>query len=457
VTSPDGLFSARYRWTTIGASALVFLGAFETLAVTTIMPIISSDLHGESLYSVAFSATIVAGIIGMVAVGQWSDRSGPTAPLLASIAVFLLGLLLSGTAGTMNVFVAGRFLQGLGAGGINVALYVVVARLYPAALHPRVFGAFAAAWVLPSLIGPPFAGIVAGAASWHWVFLGVGVLVVVASAAIVPAIRELKKVPSSADATPNRWAIPLSIVVAVGVLAISLGGEAARDFAWLVVLVSIPVIVLAVRPLLPPGSLIASPGLPAAIAVRAIVAASFFSVEVYLPFLLTADYGLAPWLAGLILTVGAVSWAIGSHVQGTLTTSHAVIIRLGAACMSVGIAVQFITALFLLSPVVAAAGWLVAGFGMGLVYPRLSTLVLAHSARHNEGFNSAALSIADSTGAAISIAVGGLIFIACGATSGMGFAAVLGFSTLISLLAVPVARRVRDVEVRANSSGKMGA
>jgi hypothetical protein len=130
------------------------------------------------------------------------------------------------------------------------------------------------------------------------------------------------------------------------------------------------VIVLAVRPLLPPGSLVASPGLPAAIAVRAIVAAAFFSVEVYLPFLLTADYGLAPWLAGLILTVGAVSWAIGSHVQGTLTTSHAVIIRLGAACMSVGIAVQFITALFLLSPVVAAAGWLVAGFGMGLVYPR---------------------------------------------------------------------------------------
>ncbi len=457
MTSPVGLFSAKYRWTTIGSSALVFLGAFETLAITTIMPIISADLRGESLYSVAFSATMVAGVIGMVAVGQWSDRSGPTPPLLASIAIFLLGLLLSGTAGAMDIFVAERFLQGLGAGGINVALYVVVARLYPAALHPRVFGAFAAAWVLPSLIGPPFAGIVAQAASWHWVFLGVGVLVMIASIAIVPAIRELRTVPSSTDATSRRWAIPLSIVAAVGVLAISLGAEAAPQFAWLAALVAIVIVVAAVRPLLPAGTLLARAGLPATIAVRAIVAAAFFSVEVYLPFLFTVNYGLAPWLAGLILTVGAVSWAAGSYIQGRVEASHEAIVSIGAVSLSVGIAVQFVTALLLLSPLIAAGGWLVAGFGMGLVYPRLSTLVLAYSGRHNEGFNSAALSIADSTGAAIAIALGGLIFTAFGATTGMGFAAALGLSTAIALLAWPIARRVRPSEATRVASDKMGA
>ena len=146
-----------------------------------------------------------------------------------------------------------------------------------------------------------------------------------------------------------------------------------------------------------------------------------------------------------------------SHIQGRVEASHEAIVSIGAVSLSVGIAVQFVTALLHLSPFIAAGGWLVAGFGMGLVYPRLSTLVLAYSGRHYSGFNSAALSIADSTGAAIAIALGGLIFTAFGATTGMGFAAALALSTAIALLAWPIARRVRPSEATRVPSDKMGA
>ena len=61
----------------------------------------------------------------------------------------------------MPVLVAGRLVQGLGGGAITVALYVMVARVYPAALHPKIFAAFSAAWVIPSLVGPFAAGVVA--------------------------------------------------------------------------------------------------------------------------------------------------------------------------------------------------------------------------------------------------------------------------------------------------------
>jgi MFS family permease len=58
----------------------------------------------------------------------------------------------------MAVLVTGRLVQGFGGGALTVALYVAVARWYPARLHPMVFVGFSTSWVLPSLIGPFVAG-----------------------------------------------------------------------------------------------------------------------------------------------------------------------------------------------------------------------------------------------------------------------------------------------------------
>ena len=143
-----------YALTTVGSWSLVFLAAFESLAVTTIMPIVTEDLDGRALYSLAFAATIAAGVVGMVVAGGWADSRGPAMPLLTAIGLFAAGLIIAGTAGSMGVFVAGRFLQGLGAGGQTVALYVLIAKVYPPVTHIRIFGAFASAWVLPSMVGP---------------------------------------------------------------------------------------------------------------------------------------------------------------------------------------------------------------------------------------------------------------------------------------------------------------
>ncbi|MBT2476013.1 MFS transporter, partial [Microbacterium sp. ISL-103] len=167
-------------WVTVGAVALIFLAAIEALAVTTVMPIVSEALDGRALYAVAFAGTLATSVIGMVAAGAWADARGPRGALYAAVSLFIAGLLLSGLAVTMDQFLIGRLVQGLGAGGQTVALYVVVARLYPPHLHGRVFAAFAAAWVVPSMIGPFLAGAVAEYLDWRWAFLGVAVLTIVA-------------------------------------------------------------------------------------------------------------------------------------------------------------------------------------------------------------------------------------------------------------------------------------
>lgn len=448
-SAPMSIFSPELIWTTIGAFALIFLGAFETLAVTTVMPTISRDLDGQSLYSVAFSSTLAASVIGMVLAGQWSDRTGPARPLIAAMAVFTLGLLVAGFAGTMEIFIVGRFLQGLGSGALIVSLYVVVARLYPSVLHPKIFGLFASAWVLPSLIGPPLAGVVAENISWHWVFFGVVILVAGAAAAILPALRVLLGQPaSSAEKQSGGRAIVWALVAALAVIGISVGGEREGALAWPLALGALAIAVVSLRPLLPIGSLSFRRGLPATIVLRGLFAAAFFSTEVYLPYLLNERYGLPAWAAGLILTVGAVSWALGSALQGRLpdTVSHSKVVVIGAVFVSVGIATQFITAFFLLPLWFAAAGWLVAGAGMGITFPRLSTLVLSHSSVRDQGFNSAALSIADAAGGAIAIAFGGLVFAAAGGLeNGSGFVAALALAAVLAAASIPVAMRVRTL------------
>ena len=77
---------------------------------------------------------------------------------------------------------------------------------------------------------------------------------------------------------------------------------------------------------------------------------------------------------------------------------------------------------------------------MGLVYPRISTLVLSYSTEGNQGFNSSAMSISDNVGGATTIAFAGLLFVSF---AGNGFVAAFVLTTVIAVLAVPLAFRVR--------------
>ena len=447
----EGIFGTRFLWVTVGSSALVFLAAFESLAVTTIMPLISRDLDGAALYALAFAGPLSTAVIGMVIAGNWSDRSGPILPLYLSIALFACGLLVAGSASNMTVFVAGRLLQGLGSGAMTVALYVVVARLYPPALMPRIFASFAAAWVVPSLIGPFVAGFVAALWSWHWVFLGVVVLVIAATAMLTPATRMLRLQPLTRTST--RWnpgRIVWALLAAVAVLGINIAAETGGVAAVLLPLAALAVAVVAVRPLLPRGALVSRRGLPTVILLRGLASASFLGAEVYLPYLLVEQYNFSPTFAGLALTGSALSWSGTSWLQGYLgdRLRPATGMSVGMWLVLAAVVVACASAAFTLHPAVIILGWLVGGGGMGLVYPRTSVMTLAFSRPAEQGFNSSALSISDSLGAAISLALIGVVFGALtrlgatGVATSVAFAGSFGIAVLFAIVAVCVARRV---------------
>ncbi|WP_308929619.1 MFS transporter [Arthrobacter sp. SLBN-112] len=447
-----GIFRPPYFWVTVGTCALVFLAAFESLAVTTIMPLVSRELNGGSLYALAFAGPLATGVIGMVGAGNWSDRRGPALPLYASVALFVAGLLVAGTSVSMPMLVTGRLVQGFGGGALTVALYVLVARFYPGTLHPRIFAAFSAAWVVPSLVGPFAAGVVAQVFSWHWVFLGVVGLVIPALAMIVPVLRGLDA-PGSNDGPEERvppWApgrLGWAALAALAVLGLNLSADVSIPaFPPAKALLAVAAVVLAlaaVRPLVPAGTLRARRGLPSVILARGLASASFFGAEVYLPYLLIDQYGFPPTLAGVTLTGGALAWAGAAAVQGRMgpRLPHRRAVRVGSLMVLVAILLALATAGLHWPAAVAIAGWVLAGGGMGLLYPRLSVMTLALSSKENEGFNSSAMSIADSLGGALSLAATGIVFAAF-TTTVQSFAGVFAFTAALGVAAVLVAPRV---------------
>ncbi|MFH8252465.1 MFS transporter [Microbacterium sp. B2969] len=433
---PPSVWVAPYVWVTVGAVALIFLAAIQSLAVTTVMPVVSEDLDGAALYAVAFSGTLATSVIGMVAVGAWSDRSGPVWPLTTSVALFVAGLIVSGLAPTMGVLVVGRLIQGLGTGGQTVALYVVVARVYPPALHGRVFAAFSAAWVVPSLVGPFLAGAVTEYLHWRWVFLGVAGLTVVAFTMVATRLWGMPldtEHPSTARIAPR---LACAVAVAAGALGLSLAGELG-EWAWVAVVASVLVLVFASKPLLPRRTLRAGRGLPSVVLMRGLIAGALFGAEIYVPYLLIDGYGFSPTWAGLGLTAGALAWAVAADVQGRtgdrLGNSRIAII--GTAQLAAAMVVAALTAALHLPPAVIIVGWALAGSGMGLMYPRLTVLTLAYSTPQNQGFNSSALSISDSIGAATSIAAMGLLFTALTGTDA-AFPAVFVLAAVLAALAL---------------------
>lgn len=439
-------------WVTLGAVALIFLAAIESLAVTTVMPVVSEALDGEALYAVAFAGTLATSVIGMVAAGAWSDARGPRGALYAAVSLFLIGLVVSGVAVTMHQFLIGRLVQGLGTGGQTVALYVVVARLYPPHLHGRVFAAFAAAWVVPSMVGPFLAGAVAEYLHWRWAFLGVAVLTALAFAMVAVRLRGVDLghgVPQDRRVVSTR--LVLAVVVAALAVLIGFSADMPPAVGWPVSLLAIVVIGVVLLPLLPRRTLRAGRGLPSVVLMRGLAAGAFFTSEAYLPYLLIERFSFSVTWAGLALMLAAFAWAGASALQGRFgeRLGNRRISAISLSLLLTALLCVLVAAVWGITPLLVIFGWAFAGGGMGLLYPRLTVLTLAYSTESDQGFNSSALSISDSTGAAVVIALAGLAVASLGGGAG-AFSIVFVFCAgLVLLAAVPGFRLGRAAEQTA--------
>ena len=103
-------------------------------------------------------------------------------------------------------------------------------------------------------------------------------------------------------------------------------------------------------------------------------------------------------------------------------------------------------------PALAMASYVLAGAGMGFGYPRTSVAMLDASTDRDRGFNSAALSIADSLGAALALSVSGVVFGAAERAEIDPFGGVFALAILVGLAGTFAAGRTAEVSRAAAAS-----
>jgi MFS family permease len=444
-SAQTGLLSPPYRRLIVGVLMVSTFIAFEQMSVAAVLPAVLRHLGGVDLYGWVFSAFMLGQVVGIMLAGLAVDRIGTSRPLLVAGVGFALGLVVGGTAASMMILVLGRAIQGLGAGVIVVTLNSAIGRGLPEELRPRAFAAMAVAWVLPSIIGPAVAGIVAQDYTWRAVFLGVVPAVVIGLVIAVPALAacdaSTPPVASAATDVRTRWRQTLCLAAAlVGGVALTLSALGSQYIAVVVLVgaVGVAILTVSIRRVLPSASAGPLADQRRAMIVGGLAAAAFFGVESFLPLALTSIHHRRLAEAGTVLTVAAVAWTAGSWAQ--VKTRD----RLGSRSLCViGLLLIAAGALGVLSldwPQtpwwVAYVAWTLAPAGMGVITTTTTVVVVSDSEDGAVGEPVAGLELLVTLGTAISAGVGGAA-LAWSVRSGHGGATGLrGFDVLAALAAL---------------------
>ncbi|QIX26443.1 MFS transporter [Nocardioides sp. JQ2195] len=230
--------SGRARLLLVLASIAVAFAAADTYVVVLALP----EMMGTAKIPIAElqrAAPIISGfLLGYVAmlplIGRIADLRGRVPVLVMSLVVFAIGSLITALAYDLPSMVSGRFLQGVGGGGLVPATLALVADIYPAERRGLPLGVVSGVQELGSVLGPLFGALVLAFAPWQFIFginLVAGVLLALAIRAAAGAH------PAQEDsAPPGRpdWIGMLAAVVALGAAVVTMmrPGALQRDLTW---------------------------------------------------------------------------------------------------------------------------------------------------------------------------------------------------------------------------------
>jgi MFS family permease len=397
------------------ATATVSLGivlfAFNAFVVATALPSAVSDLGGRAWIAWATSLYLILSIVTGASAAAAMHRLGARRLFVLAGLIFLAGTLIAAAAPNMALLLVGRALQGAGAGFIESGCYVLIPRLFPPRLIPRVFGVEAVAWAVAAFGGPALAGLLTATLSWRAALL-VSVPLALLFLILVPrVVREGER----AETVTGLPLLPLAGVAAgMGLILVSDGaGTPGLKLATLALGFALFAAVVrfdrhARAPLLPPGAF--GFGHPAGLGlwITLMMPVAQAAGTVFLTYALQMLWHYSPFASGLAATVLALSWSGVQTLAASRPWPRMRLVIAGTLFMAAGEGAMAL-AFGLTQPALMILAQVLIGAAGGSFWGALSQIVMESAAEAHRSTTSGLLPSVLSTGYGIGAALCGLI------------------------------------------------
>ncbi|MGD6833119.1 MDR family MFS transporter [Sutcliffiella halmapala] len=351
----------------------MFMAAVEATIVSTAMPAIAADLGGFSLYSWVFSSYLLMNAVTVLIYGKLSDLFGRKPILIFGIVVFLIGSILCGMAGSIEMLIVFRFIQGFGAGAVMPIASTIVGDMYTKEERAKIQGYLSSVWGISAILGPAIGGLLVQYVSWRfvfWVNVPLGILAIIGLLLYLHEGIEKKK--HSID-----YAGAGLLFVSVSSLMYVLVEGGVR-FEWtsmpIISLVSISVITFvlfifqekrAVDPMMP-FDIWKERSILIANSTSLTTGVMLIGISSFLPAFVQGVMERPPIVAGFTLTTMSIGWPIAAMIAGR------VLLKIGFRTTSIigGVALILGSIIFMTlspddGPLWAAFGSFMIGVGMG--------------------------------------------------------------------------------------------
>jgi EmrB/QacA subfamily drug resistance transporter len=397
----------------------LFLAALDQTVVGTALPRIVTELHGNEIYTWAFTAYLLTATISGPIYGKLSDLFGRRPILLFAVGVFLLGSIFAGLSREMWQFVAFRAVQGLGAGAIFPVALAVIGDLFEPSERGKYQGLFGAVFGLSSLIGPAIGGIITDTIGWPWIFfvnLPVGVVVFAVIWRLLPRARP-------AGDRPRIDYLGASVLVASLVpILIGLTNKQTADWTDPSVggLIAIGLVIAAAfvavearaaEPIVP-LELFRIRAFTVSVAALFLASMAFFVPIVFLPRWFQVVGGASATQSGyqiLALIGGLIISATGSGQIVARTGSYKPIAIASPVILAAGL--FLLTNLQAETPLPVLWAWMfVTGLGVGPMFAIFTLIVQGSVPPYRIGTATSGLTLFQQIGGSVGLAIGGTVF-----------------------------------------------
>ncbi len=360
------------------------------------------------------------------------------------MALFGVGSLIAGAAGTEELLIAGRVVQGVGGSALLSLSLALTCAAFPPELQPRALGIWAAVSAVALAVGPLAGGVLIEAASWRWIFF-INLPVAVAGVVILLTRGEESRDPS-ASGVDLAGAGVLAAGLAAGVLALVQSDEwgflSARTLGLLAVSLALLVgfWILEHRreaPLVDFSLFRNGPYLGASAAAFALVG-SYWVVMFFQPQYLQTELGYGAIVAGALILPVTVPMAVFSPFSGRLISAFGprATMTVGMALGVAGVALQAVAQdsgdYLALLP-----GFLCFGLSLALVYAPMSTAAMAAMPGSKAGIASGVLAMTRVLAGAVLLAMSGAVFQAALPDPSHGHVGESGYADAVARALIP--------------------